>query len=526
MLTMTGPAHGATEPLYDLVALDRTPLDAQVISHEAADGIVTEEISFVSEIRDGQPSVITGKLVMPEGATRLPAIIGYADAGVARRGYVGLAVDYSAGSDWYTVRPTPRRSSMYRSVVALIRAVSYLRTRPEVDPEAIGVTGISINGMFAVYLAGVDPRIKATVSQFGCGHILEGWRWGRDLSGIPAADLQVFRETLDPAVYQAQIHSPVLFAGGTNDFAFFLPIFERSYREVPGEKRLSLLAEANHRSPEGMNTGQPGFWAWFDRYLKGEGADFPRIDQVTARARDGKLEAVIKASGPAPMAAVTVAYSPEAEGEWRSRLWGTVAARREDDSWVAEIPVEDPNVPMVYFASVRDERGYTVSLPSAQIDPRELGVAAPTAVPAPRGALYGYITPEPAERGYDWLDGDQKVPWLKEDGQWVLPLTSKPDLETVVRLDALHAPVRWMHGRPHYRLKLEAQAETGARLWIGLKGRDWESGTEVTLGGGWQPVEFAIDVEGDRRFTVVPVFKVPAGGPQVKVRHLEVIVAP
>ncbi len=45
-----------------------------------------------------------------------------------------------------------------------IRAVDYLLTRPEIDPERIAVAGNSGGGTQAAYLAAVEPRLRATVS--------------------------------------------------------------------------------------------------------------------------------------------------------------------------------------------------------------------------------------------------------------------------------------------------------------------------------------------------------------------------
>ena len=41
-----------------------------------------------------------------------------------------------------------------------IRAVDYLQTRPEVDPNRIACAGLSVGGCRTVFLAGLDPRIK------------------------------------------------------------------------------------------------------------------------------------------------------------------------------------------------------------------------------------------------------------------------------------------------------------------------------------------------------------------------------
>ena len=148
------------ESLYDLAVLDQTPLEAKVLSSQTTRGVRTEEISYVSEVWNDTPIVITGTLIAPEGATNLPAIIGCSGPLVTQRGYVSLTVNPGKAKlgSWYTVHPSPRHSGLYHSAVALIRAVSYLRSRPEVNPEAIGVTGGSIQGMMACYLAGGTPK--------------------------------------------------------------------------------------------------------------------------------------------------------------------------------------------------------------------------------------------------------------------------------------------------------------------------------------------------------------------------------
>ncbi|MDT1064230.1 alpha/beta fold hydrolase [Paracoccus sp. CPCC 101403] len=48
-------------------------------------------------------------------------------------------------------------------------AITYAQQRPEVDPERIGLIGLSIGGAYAVYTAGVDERVKCAVEVGGMG---------------------------------------------------------------------------------------------------------------------------------------------------------------------------------------------------------------------------------------------------------------------------------------------------------------------------------------------------------------------
>lgn len=48
-------------------------------------------------------------------------------------------------------------------------ALSFLQTRPEIDPACIGVVGSSFGAAVAVYTGGVDPRVAAVISSGGWG---------------------------------------------------------------------------------------------------------------------------------------------------------------------------------------------------------------------------------------------------------------------------------------------------------------------------------------------------------------------
>src|SRR5215467_3813234 len=55
------------------------------------------------------------------------------------------------------------RTLMGLEVAKIRRAVDYLRTLPDVDPERIGIYGLSKGGHYTLYTAGVETRLKAVV---------------------------------------------------------------------------------------------------------------------------------------------------------------------------------------------------------------------------------------------------------------------------------------------------------------------------------------------------------------------------
>lgn len=104
------------------------------------------------------------EVLLPEVARRL-----------ARSGYAALTFDYrflgESGGE-------PRRQILpMRQVEDIRNAITFLQQQPEVDPERVGLFGVSLGGANVSYAAGVEERVKATVSVCGIG---DCGRWIRD----------------------------------------------------------------------------------------------------------------------------------------------------------------------------------------------------------------------------------------------------------------------------------------------------------------------------------------------------------
>jgi dienelactone hydrolase len=170
----------------------RGPLNARVTKTTRREGFVIEHVLFESLPQ----YYVTANLYRPETAGRYPAILmsmGHWDSGkaagqllssnLARKGFVVLAYDpvgQGERQQAYEKRtgrsliggPTEQHFSNGAAAILMgqsvgryfihdgMRAIDYLVSRPEVDPERIGATGCSGGGTQTTYIAALDPRVK------------------------------------------------------------------------------------------------------------------------------------------------------------------------------------------------------------------------------------------------------------------------------------------------------------------------------------------------------------------------------
>ncbi|HXG49484.1 MAG TPA: acetylxylan esterase [Methylomirabilota bacterium] len=178
---------------------ERTPLQAQVTGVlERDEGFRVEKLHFQS-----RPGLyVTGNLYLPRDAkpgARLPAVLyvcGHSGRGrdgnktafqhhgawFATHGYACLIIDslqlgeiaaihhgtYRYHRWWWQARGyTPAGVECWNG----IRALDYLQSRPEVDPDRLAVTGISGGGAATFWIAAADERVKVAVPVSGMGDL-------------------------------------------------------------------------------------------------------------------------------------------------------------------------------------------------------------------------------------------------------------------------------------------------------------------------------------------------------------------
>lgn len=380
------------DPVFDVPALIATPLDPRTLRIHDDGAIVTEEVRFHSE-RDGEKDVdIFAFFSYPKGARGLPAYIwnpgglgqaspAFTEAG-ARRGYATLCIDFpqigyrSTGN--YPINlglvlgDDPRQAPIAHGAVALLKAVSYLESRPEVDRNRIGMAGSSWGGFFTTLMTGIDPRLKVGSCLYGAGNLQLGNAWwdGDSRNGLvpPApAERERWRTTLDPAWRLPTKTTPIAWITGTNDAFYLLPGVMKTHEMAGGPRHLTLVPNWHHALPQALHDEL--VIAWLDEHLQGK-PGFPRVAPLNVTAERNHPVARWDFQGDAVSADVIVSFGEP--GNWRGRCWITLEAAIEGRTCHAELPAS--TLPMQASGSVTDRRGLRSSTPLLEVDVASLGV--------------------------------------------------------------------------------------------------------------------------------------------------------
>lgn len=313
---------------------------------------------YEGEPWQGRPTRVFAWLGLPanrEPGTRLPAMVLVHGGGATAladwvrlwtaRGYVALSMDTCGGvpawneSPYYRPGGWPRHAHsgplgwgryeeagqppqeqwMYHAVAAVVRGHSLLRSLPEVDPERIGITGVSWGGVLTCAATGLDPRFRFAAPVYGCG-FLDSPSSGLWCPGaLPAATFRRWFRLWDPGHYLPHAHMPFLWLNGTNDFAFPLDSYQRSYRATTGPRTLCLPV----RMPHGHGGVGEKIRELF-RFADAQTASAAPLPRVSTSGRDGKRAWVTWSPGSGVVRAEL--NFTRAAGYWPDRNWTTVPA--------------------------------------------------------------------------------------------------------------------------------------------------------------------------------------------------------
>jgi dienelactone hydrolase len=264
----------------------------------------------------------------------------HADGGPA--GWGGFnQIDEPAGDQW-----------TFHAVSAVIRAHSLLRSFPQVDPARIGITGVSWGGYLTCIAAGLDQRFAFAAPVYGCGFLTENSTWLGEFEKMKPGGEERWRRLWDPLNYLPQVECPMLWVNGTNDFAFPMDSWQKSYRLPEGSRTLSLRMRMAH-GHGGAGENPPEIHAVAEALFRG-GNPLAQITHCSLES--GVLAANFESKEPITKAELS--YTNDT-GPWVDRHWQTMPAELDFSS--GTVSAKFPATTTVCYLNLFDAKDRVVS---------------------------------------------------------------------------------------------------------------------------------------------------------------------
>jgi len=346
---------------------------------------------YESEPYQGKPTRVFAYYAEPEKIDgKLPAMVLVHGGGGtafpewaqlwAKRGYIAIAMDLAGHGEGRKRLPDggPNQDDAsrfkqnelkdmwsYHAVAAVIRGHSLLRSLPNADTERVGITGISWGGYLTCIVAGVDDRFKVAVPVYGCGFIHENSAWIPTFTKMPDDWRKTWIEHFEPSKYVGKAKMPMLFVNGTNDFAYPLDSYQKTYRLVKS-RSLCVTVNMPHGHPQGWAPKEIGLFV--DQHLRG-GKPIFRFEDVNDRLKEKDGVITLPILQTHEIKSVSAHWTTDTKSPWQKRKWESRGANRMEGNATDFFSVTLPkDRPLVYFLTATDERGAVVSSEHVTLD--------------------------------------------------------------------------------------------------------------------------------------------------------------
>ena len=248
----------------------------------------------------------------------------------------------------------------YHAVANVILAHSLIRSFPEVDKTRTALSGISWGGYTTCIVASIDSRFKAAVPVYGCGFLDENSAWLNEFEKLGPEKTARWVKLYDPGQYLPACRVPLFFVSGTNDFAYPLDSYMKSYNAARNTAR---QIREQVKMPHGHEPG----WApkeigvFIDSVL----LDKPKLPQVSPPVQEGRNVAAIVSD--AAVASANVQFTVD-ENEVNKHEWQSVDATIDITGTKSAIATTKliatiPDHVKLYFFTVTTAEGLMVSSP-------------------------------------------------------------------------------------------------------------------------------------------------------------------
>ena len=207
----------------------------------------------------------------------------------------------------------------YHAVAVSILAHSFLRAQPEVDPKRIGVTGISWGGYLTSIVASLDHRFRFGIPIYGCGFLGEDSAWLKDFDKLGAERAGKWLKLWDPSSYLSMGRRPMFWINGTNDFAYVMSSWQKSYKLPRGKRMLSLQVRMKHNHPDGAKPEE------IFSFAKAKLMSGPNLLQIGKQGVSQQEAWATYEKQVTPVKA-ELAFTRDL-GKWQDRKWETLPAK-------------------------------------------------------------------------------------------------------------------------------------------------------------------------------------------------------
>lgn len=154
---------------------------------------------------------------------------------------------------------------MYHAVADTILANSLIRTIQGVDPDRVGIMGISWGGVITSTVIGLDDRFAFAIPTYGCGDLSTA----ENMYGRALGENLIYKEVWDPMLRLETASMPTLWFSWPEDKHFPMDKFAACYGSVAGEHMVGLVPEMGHG--HGPPWGRPESYAFAESIVSGEG---------------------------------------------------------------------------------------------------------------------------------------------------------------------------------------------------------------------------------------------------------------
>lgn len=236
----------------------------------------------------------------------------------------------------------------YNAVAEVILAHSLIRSFPEVNPEKVGITGISWGGILTSTVMGLDPRFKFAIPVYGCGFLpgSDGYQGERIL---PGKQTEVVNTNYDGSAYFSNVKIPTFWVNGTNDKHFPMICTQKSTQVIKGDVTMRFGLGMTHGHRPGWEPKE--IYAFANSVLK-KGTPLIKIKKPKSKRK----EAYVSYSSSKRIKSVEFIYTKDS-GKWNKRLWEKSEAIISGSKIKAQIP----EGALYGFFTVTDEDDLMVS---------------------------------------------------------------------------------------------------------------------------------------------------------------------